>query len=644
MAPNTADISWESLKLLQALDEGTASYTGDAFFEELVKNFAKLLNTKGAWITEYDRSDNRLNALAFWLDGKFIKDYNYSVRGTPCEYVIDEKRILHIPENVIQLYPNDPDLRPLNAISYMGAPLIDTGGQVLGNLAILDDKVLPEKEQTFLLFRIFSARASAELQRTRSNRVILERERRLSLLINSIMDAVIEFDQSFIIQAVNKAAEKTFKRSPDTLLMKNLSGLLSAESFKKVSDLCDKLCVLPDGNQFIWVSGGLQATCNQRDLFEAEATMSRYELDGKPFYSLILRNISDKLTAQKRIDSLQAETNYLRNEVFSSSRLDITTGKSPQFKKVLQQAAQVAYTDATVLLTGETGTGKELMAKHIHETSRRKDKPFIKLNCAGIPPSLIESELFGHVKGAFTDASEKRDGRFTLAHQGTLFLDEVGELPISLQPKLLRVLQEGEFEPVGSSVTIHSDVRIIAATNRDLPEMIRNQKFREDLYYRLNIFPIQLPPLRDRIKDLKPLVNSFLDNFCQQYNKEVQPPGQLEWEILQSYHWPGNIRELQNILERAVITSQNGTLNLLELLPDVHIPNKMYHKASTDSEYQILNEAAIKDFEKTNMIRALNKCEGRVSGNDGAAALLGIPATTFYSRMKALDSHSKKNS
>ncbi len=649
MAHSSTNASLENLKLLKALDEGTASYTGEMFFSELVKNLALLLHTKGAWVTEFDRDHNRLHALAFWMDGNFIHDYHYAMKGTPCEFVIDEKRILHIPENVVQLFPDDPDLKPFNAVSYMGAPLLDSYGQVLGNLAILDDAVLPGKDQTFLIFKIFSARAAAELERIRSEQVIHENERNLTLLLNSIMDAVIELDQNYTIHRVNRAAEKVFKCSQDELLMKNLSSLLSIPSFKKITGLCDKLDSLPRGSQYLWVPGVLNASCNQTESFEAEATLSRYELNGAACYSLILRNISDKLSDQKKIEALQAETIYLRDEVFSSSPQDMIIGSSQSFIKVLRQADQVAFTDATVLISGETGTGKEMMAKRIHRLSKRNDKPFIKLNCASIPPTLIESELFGHVKGAFTDASGKRDGRFTLAHNGTLFLDEIGELPVTLQPKLLRVLQEGEFEPVGSSETVYTDVRIIAATNQDLPQMIKENKFREDLYYRLNIFPIHLPPLRERTEDIKNLVNMFLDKFNKQYIKQVQPPEPHEWKILLSYQWPGNIRELQNFLERAVITSQNNKLNLVEQFPGTKLPRLQFSSALTgnhapDHWDRILKDSEVRELERINMIRALESCGGVVSGKNGAAHQLGIPATTFYSRMKSLHITSHKYS
>ena len=229
---------------------------------------------------------------------------------------------------------------------------------------------------------------------------------------------------------------------------------------------------------------------------------------------------------------------------------------------------EVAATDATVLILGETGTGKEVIARSIHRTSRRHNKPLIKVNCAAIPATLIESELFGHEAGAFTGATKKRDGRFAMAHGGTIFLDEVGELPLDLQSKLLRVLQEGEFEPVGSSQTRKVDVRVLAATNRDLQRAIGEGKFREDLYYRLNVFPIELPPLRERRGDIGALAAAFAEKFAKSMGRSIEPLSADCIRRLEAYRWPGNVRELQNIIERAVITARDGKLNLDRALPE----------------------------------------------------------------------------
>jgi transcriptional regulator with GAF, ATPase, and Fis domain len=306
--------------------------------------------------------------------------------------------------------------------------------------------------------------------------------------------------------------------------------------------------------------------------------------------------------------------------------------------KVLRDVKEVAATDATVLILGETGTGKELIARAIHAASHRRDKPLIKVNCATIPAALIESEFFGHEQGAFTGATAKRDGRFTLAHRGTIFLDEVGELPIDLQSKLLRVLQEKEFEPVGSSYTKQVDVRVIAATNRNLQQAVKEGRFREDLYYRLNVFPIEVPPLRKRREDIAMLASAFIHKFAQRMGRKIEPLSEDMVLRLKAYDWPGNIRELQSIIERAVITARDGRLGLDHALPQT-VPTRpafVSAPAIEERENRIHTLRELQDLERANLIAALNTARWRVSGKDGAARLLGMNPSTLNSRLKAL--------
>jgi transcriptional regulator with GAF, ATPase, and Fis domain len=304
---------------------------------------------------------------------------------------------------------------------------------------------------------------------------------------------------------------------------------------------------------------------------------------------------------------------------------------------VLRDIQQVADTEATVLILGETGTGKEVMARAIHTNSLRRDHPFIKVNCAAIPATLIESEFFGHEQGAFTGATKKREGRFSLADGGTIFLDEIGELPFDLQGKLLRVLQEGEFEPVGSSRTQHVNVRVLAATNRDLQKEVQEGKFREDLYYRLNVFPIHLPPLRERGEDVLLLANTFVQHFAQRMGRAVAPLSADALRRLTAYHWPGNVRELQNVMERAVITAKNGQLNLDRAIPDVEekstSPPEIFQQQSSPC---IRTTQELQDFERQNILLALKQTGWKVSGETGAAKLLGMNSSTLASRIKAL--------
>jgi formate hydrogenlyase transcriptional activator len=304
-------------------------------------------------------------------------------------------------------------------------------------------------------------------------------------------------------------------------------------------------------------------------------------------------------------------------------------GQSNALRRVLSDIEMVAPADSTVLIHGETGTGKELIARAVHDLSARKSNSFIRLNCAAIPTGLLESELFGHEKGAFTGAIAQRVGRFELAHRGTIFLDEIGEIPLELQPKLLRVLQEREFERLGSTRTLRSDARLIAATNCDLKVMVDDRKFRADLYYRLNVFPIRVPPLREREEDIPLLVRHFVQQFSERNNRIIEPIPSSTMEALARYHWPGNIRELQNVMERAVILSKGPTLTvpLHELKPDARLTTI---ERSGDL-HQKLNEMA-----RTQILRALEESNGVVGGPKGAAARLGMNRTTLQYRMQKL--------
>jgi formate hydrogenlyase transcriptional activator len=304
-------------------------------------------------------------------------------------------------------------------------------------------------------------------------------------------------------------------------------------------------------------------------------------------------------------------------------------GRSNSLRRVLDDIAMVAPADSTVLIHGETGTGKELIARAVHDLSARKANSFVRLNCAAIPTGLLESELFGHEKGAYTGAIAQRIGRFELAHRGTIFLDEIGEISLELQPKLLRVLQEREFERLGSTRTLRSDARLIAATNCDLKMMVDDRKFRSDLYYRLNVFPIRVPPLRERAEDIPLLVRHFVTQFSERNNRMIDTILSETMEALTRYHWPGNIRELQNVIERAVIITKGATLtvSLDELKPDARLRTSQ----SLETIHEILGET-----ERTEILRALERSNWVISGPNGAAARLGTRRSTLQYRMQKL--------
>jgi formate hydrogenlyase transcriptional activator len=323
-------------------------------------------------------------------------------------------------------------------------------------------------------------------------------------------------------------------------------------------------------------------------------------------------------------DQLQAENVYLKEEIKQSKNPDDIISQSKIFEKILNKIRQVAPTNSTVLINGESGTGKELLARAVHHLSNRKNKPIIKLNCAALPASLIESELFGHEKGAFTGATAQKSGRFELADGGTLFLDEIGEMPLELQPKLLRVLQEGEFERVGSTKTLKVNVRIIAATNRDLEKEIAEGRFREDLYYRLNVFPVSSIPLRERKEDIALLVKHFCLKHGADQGKVIDQVPQKVIDALMAYHWPGNIRELENVVERSIIMSPGRTLTLDDWSP---------RKPAIAPKGSLMT---MEECEREHIIFVLNKTNWKVSGSNGAAQILDMVPTTLDSRMRKL--------
>ncbi|UCD78715.1 MAG: sigma 54-interacting transcriptional regulator, partial [Desulfobacterales bacterium] len=393
----------------------------------------------------------------------------------------------------------------------------------------------------------------------------------------------------------------------------------------------------PKDERSVWVPEGLIARSVDKKKIPTEATLSQIEIGDQPGYVLILRDVNERYEAQKMIASLRDETEYLKDAIQSLYNLGEVIGESAPFLKTLQLVAEVAPTDSTVLIYGETGTGKELIARAVHASSSRKDRPLITVNCAAIPETLMESEFFGHEKGAFTGATQRREGRFSLADGGTIFLDEVGELNKELQAKLLRVLQEGEFTPVGSSRTRRTDVRVIAATNRDLSKAVQEGNFRTDLFYRLNVFPINIPPLRQRGDDIRLLAEHFATRYATRMGRKIDPLGVDCIERLKAYDWPGNVRELQNVMERGVITARQGRLNLDHALPERISPADTEKTTPSDNNVKSVKTARqLQQLERENLILALQKSQWRIAGKNGAAQLTGMPPSTFQSRMKAL--------
>jgi PAS domain S-box-containing protein len=624
--------------------EGTVADIGEQFFQSLVSNLAQVLQTKGAWGTEYKERDRKLKPLAFLLDGCWLNNVAYDISGTACERVIIEKQLVSVSDRLLELYKGNSDLAELedvlkdNAItSYLGVPLIDADDKILGHMSVIDNRPIPNYPQVVNIFRVFANRASAELQRLRAEKKIHQEEEKFRKLFDSTMDAIIEIDRDFNITRINLSGEKLLKLSSSLANGTPLKKFFALHDFDKISALIKTLDRQPRPLQGLWIPGGLQAMAVDGDQFPAEGTLSKYEYDSGDYFSLILRNEQQKRAAEEKILSMAVEAEYLREEVRSLGNYHDIIGESRPLCEVLQKVKQVSVTDATVLISGETGTGKEAIARAIHNSSKRYKKPLITVNCAAIPGSLIESEFFGHEKGSFTGATTRRHGRFTIADKGTIFLDEIGELPIDMQAKLLRVLQEGEFEPVGSSKSIRVDVRVIAATNRNLLSEIEKGTFREDLYYRLNVFPLKLPPLRDRGDDVVILARYFIEKFSKRMGRPTPTLGKQEEQLLHTYPWPGNVRELQNIIERAVIISAGKSIELTGVIPinERQLPSAG-QKTKTRAKKQLLTEKELREIERDSFLSALEVTGWRVSGQKSAARLLGINPSTFVSRMKKL--------
>jgi transcriptional regulator with GAF, ATPase, and Fis domain len=617
--------SFESISLL----------TGENFFRNLVRSMSEALKIDGVWVTEYHREQNSMTTMAFWQSGDYVTNFTYLIDGTPCEQVINSQAIVHYSEKILDLFPRDQKmLSRFKGESYVGAALHDENGEVIGSVAFMSSQPVELTEDISTIIKIIKSRAEAELQRLKREREIIQRENQLRGLINGVQDLLINLNQTGQIVMLNSTAESQLGLDEQKGTINHISKFLSDGSKSKLLTLIETCSSDKSDEGYVWIPGVLEMRSLAGDSFEVEGTLSRYELDGKTYYTLVLRSRDDKAEAGEQIKHLIDQTEYLREELEDIKQNNQLVGESNPVKRLLQNVYMVAHTDATVLINGETGTGKELVARHIHLTSTRKEKPMITVNCGAIPASLIESEFFGHAKGAFTGATAERKGRFQLAHGGTIFLDEIGELPLDLQVKLLRVIQESEFEPVGSSKTVKVDVRIIAATHRNLFELSKEGKFREDLYYRLNVFPIEVPPLRERGEDVVLIANTFINRFSKRVNKKLSPLTDEQKHMLKSYSWPGNIRELQNIIERSVILAQNGVLDLNATLG--FSKPKLESIAAAQETDRILTKDELLEFEKQNIIRALKVANWKVSGKDGAAALLQMVPSTLSSRINAL--------
>ncbi len=503
-------------ELLRHIVDGTAAVTGTAFFSSLVQHLAKALHVHRVYVAECLDAD-RARSRAVWMGAGFSPPFEYDLAETPCMKVAQGQTCLYA-NHVQDYFPQNKFLPRMNAQSYLGIPLWNSAGRVIGHMVLVDDKPMSDDPMWISVLETFAARAGAELER-------------------------------------EQATER---------------------------------------------------------LREALSEVER------------LKN------------QLQAENVYLQEEIRREHNFEEMVGNSPALLAMLRMVERVADTDATVLIHGETGSGKELIARALHSRGHRQQRALVKVNCGAVPPSLLESELFGHVKGAFTGAIERRVGRFEIANGGTLVLVEIGELPLDTQVKLLRVLQEQEFEPVGSSKTVRVDVRIIAATNRNLEEEVRAGRFRSDLFFRLNVVPLKVPTLRERPADIPLLVAFFLSRFATKFGRRIERIDRQTMEALVQYDWPGNVRELQNVIERAVVLSPGPVLKLgPDLLPIVQdvAGSTTVPSSATDPAPALL---PLEEAERRHIEAVLAHTNGVVEGPDGAARILAVHPNTLRSRMKKL--------
>ncbi len=614
------------LAALRAIVEGTATATGEIFFQSLVRHMATVLDAHYAFVAEFD-GQRRVRTLAFWAKDRLESNLEWDLPGTPCEEVIGGNWCHH-PSGVAALFPEDKPLAEMGIESYLGVPLRDPEGVTLGHLAIFDDRPMPADERKFLFFRIFADRAAGELMRVRVEKQLRENEQRYRDLYEEAPIAYVKegLDSAFI--SANRAAMRILGITPDQIAgTKGMSFVPDTpeaqqrvkEAFASIGRGTDTSGVVlelrrRDNGKPIWIQW-----------------WSKPDPSGA-FTRTMFVDITDKVLMERENARLTQQNLYLQEEIKSVHNFEEIIGRSPALVSVLDKVRQVASTDTTVLVVGETGTGKELIARAIHSNSPRRGKPLIKINCAALPSGLVESELFGHERGAFSGAIARRIGRFELANGGTIFLDEIGELPLDIQAKLLRVLQEREFERVGGANTIEVDVRIIAATNRDLPRAIRERTFREDLYYRLNVFPLSLPPLRERQEDIPLLTGFLVDRFGVRIGKSISGVGPDTMRRLLDYPWPGNVRELENVLERAVILNVGP---LLEIDPSAFMTVSVQAQRSPAAAPEPPS-STLKAVEQQHILDALRQSNWVIDGPNGAGKRLGLHPNTLRSRLKKL--------
>src|ERR1700689_277327 len=599
MSPSIgADQSLEHLVF--EIAKGVAGKTGAAYFHSLARHLTLALDADYVLIGELQPDGERISTLAYYGQGGEAPALEYSLAGTTCAHVVQQV-VCTYPNGVWQLFPRDAKLATVSAEGYVGSPMVDSSGRCLGLICAITSRPLPNPKLAEALLMIAAERAGTELQRKNYEEALAHGEERFRTFVEHATEGVmwcklerplsmdVPEDQqiehlykyTYVADCNDQAARLFgFARAEDLL-----GARLDVITSRSDPEFLERLRM---GIRSGWESSQVERTFQGRDLLMTRSgviengklqsvwTTARDITALKQAEAEVLRLNEELNSNLEQLKALQArleqDNAYLLDEIRSEHNLGEMVGASPKFRELTERIHLVASTTATVLICGQTGTGKELVARAIHDLSPRSKRPLVKVNCAAISAGLVESELFGHVKGAFTGATDRRIGRFEYADGGTLFLDEVTEQPLETQGKLLRVLQEHEFEAVGSNRTVKVDVRLLAATNRNLAELVREGRFRMDLFYRLLVVPVDVPPLRERRDDIPLLASHFVRRVSRQFGRRVERISEGMMQEMVAYDWPGNIRELENFLARAIVLCPGDTLDMPLLGSDSSAP------------------------------------------------------------------------
>ncbi len=608
-----------------------------------------------------------------------IENNIQSIKGSPVELFIQQTDFYEWqPKNLVEKFPNDPGIQLMqqNGIKYAYNLKLLTGGREIGFLIFQFKKIKAFQANQQSFFLSIANQLAGAIHNILIKEELEEREQDISFQLsinNALLNSTTKEELGFTLAnllndhipfemvtlriwsgsglltdwlAIEKEEQGSFRSINDQIskeaaqelriLEKNknsldkLPGIFTADKF---NELCNRFPIYAYAQKAYRIKSVLRLPFNlsmdkSAHIIFSSTKDNAYTAKHLSILEHCVAQISLALDNLLAFKQLKQEKIYLEEEIKSEHNFEEIVGTSSALREVLQKVSQVAPTKSTVLIQGETGTGKELIARAIHKLSPQKDRTLLKVNCAALSPQLIESELFGHEKGSFTGATERRIGKFELANESTIFLDEIGELPVELQAKILRVLQEKEIERIGGKNTLRVDIRIVAATNRDLLKMVSKGEFRSDLFYRLNVFPIYLPPLHERKEDIPLLAAHFIEKSSKKLHKYIETLTDESLNEMLTYQWPGNVRELEHVIERAVILSEGQILS-------VPIGDKSSQSIDTEA-FKPSHIKTLKELESRHILQVLKHCNGKVRGEDGAAAILDIKPTTLESRMKKL--------